>query len=220
MVNSHPWFFSCVLNGALRRDRRKLTFYFVAEKRIDFRELVRELFRSVLVSLSFSQDTSLTLTHSFTGCTKQESGWHRCKARLLMSSEFPRSSVSNCRLISSSTIFYNNPPPRNENKPIGGNTSAKRPLQQASLVRYAIFFSLPQPFLFSPPFYLLFLALCYRPLSCVTRYKAETRQFLASSLHDTDMTAVASNISSPPTFGFASHSSLSRDAFLSSLRAT
>lgn len=27
------------------RDRRKLTFYFVAEKRIDFRELVRELFR-------------------------------------------------------------------------------------------------------------------------------------------------------------------------------
>lgn len=30
------------------RDRRKLTFYFVAEKRIDFRELVRELFRCVL----------------------------------------------------------------------------------------------------------------------------------------------------------------------------
>jgi hypothetical protein len=29
------------------RDRRKLTFYFVAEKRIDFRELVRELFRYV-----------------------------------------------------------------------------------------------------------------------------------------------------------------------------
>jgi cell fate regulator YaaT (PSP1 superfamily) len=27
------------------RDRRKLTFYFVADKRIDFRELVRELFR-------------------------------------------------------------------------------------------------------------------------------------------------------------------------------
>lgn len=27
------------------RDRRKLTFYFIAEKRIDFRELVRELFR-------------------------------------------------------------------------------------------------------------------------------------------------------------------------------
>ena len=29
----------------LCRDRRKLTFYFIAEKRIDFRELVRELFR-------------------------------------------------------------------------------------------------------------------------------------------------------------------------------
>lgn len=28
-----------------RRDRRKLTFYFIAEKRIDFRELVRELFK-------------------------------------------------------------------------------------------------------------------------------------------------------------------------------
>ena len=32
------------------RDRRKLTFYFVAEKRIDFRELVRELFRWVSFS--------------------------------------------------------------------------------------------------------------------------------------------------------------------------
>ncbi len=30
------------------RDRRKLTFYFVADKRIDFRELVRELFRYAL----------------------------------------------------------------------------------------------------------------------------------------------------------------------------
>lgn len=27
------------------RDRRKLTFYFVSDRRIDFRELVRELFR-------------------------------------------------------------------------------------------------------------------------------------------------------------------------------
>jgi cell fate regulator YaaT (PSP1 superfamily) len=27
------------------RDRRKLTFYFIAEKRVDFRELVRELFK-------------------------------------------------------------------------------------------------------------------------------------------------------------------------------
>ena len=32
------------------RDRRKLTFYFVADKRIDFRELVRELFRCVFFS--------------------------------------------------------------------------------------------------------------------------------------------------------------------------
>jgi len=31
------------------RDRKKLTFYFVAEKRIDFRELVRELFRYVVL---------------------------------------------------------------------------------------------------------------------------------------------------------------------------
>jgi PSP1 C-terminal conserved region len=35
--------------GGYIRDRRKLTFYFVAEKRIDFRELVRELFRCVLL---------------------------------------------------------------------------------------------------------------------------------------------------------------------------
>ena len=30
---------------SLSRDRRKLTFYFIAESRIDFRDLVRELFR-------------------------------------------------------------------------------------------------------------------------------------------------------------------------------
>ncbi len=29
------------------RDRHKLTFYYITEKRIDFRELVRELFRYV-----------------------------------------------------------------------------------------------------------------------------------------------------------------------------
>ena len=34
-------------DGVWCRDRRKLTFYFIAEKRIDFRELVRELFRYV-----------------------------------------------------------------------------------------------------------------------------------------------------------------------------
>ena len=51
-----------------RRDRRKLTFYFVAEKRIDFRELVRELFRcvffapSVLPSFAFAVCVSRSLT--------------------------------------------------------------------------------------------------------------------------------------------------------------
>ena len=36
-----------VIDAEYQWDRRKLTFYFIAEKRIDFRELVRELFRSV-----------------------------------------------------------------------------------------------------------------------------------------------------------------------------
>jgi hypothetical protein len=34
-----------VIDAEYQWDRRKLTFYFVADKRIDFRELVRELFR-------------------------------------------------------------------------------------------------------------------------------------------------------------------------------
>lgn len=34
-----------VVDAEYQWDRRKLTFYFIAEKRIDFRELVRELFR-------------------------------------------------------------------------------------------------------------------------------------------------------------------------------
>jgi hypothetical protein len=45
------WGDSFVLSNILTlsvRDRRKLTFYFVADKRIDFRELVRELFRYAL----------------------------------------------------------------------------------------------------------------------------------------------------------------------------
>ena len=58
-----------------RRDRRKLTFYFVADKRIDFRELVRELFRSVTVThrrvLSLSPPTDFT---------KPEYGWLPFKA--------------------------------------------------------------------------------------------------------------------------------------------
>ncbi|KAI6020916.1 hypothetical protein BKA83DRAFT_4292732 [Pisolithus microcarpus] len=32
-------------HSEINRDRRKLTFYFIAEKRIDFPELVQELFR-------------------------------------------------------------------------------------------------------------------------------------------------------------------------------
>ncbi|KAG5636928.1 hypothetical protein H0H81_006361 [Sphagnurus paluster] len=36
-----------VVDAEYQWDRRKLTFYFIAEKRIDFRELVRELFRCV-----------------------------------------------------------------------------------------------------------------------------------------------------------------------------
>ncbi|KAI8646475.1 PSP1 C-terminal conserved region-domain-containing protein [Parasitella parasitica] len=34
-----------VVDAEYQWDRRKLTFYFVAEKRVDFRELVRELFK-------------------------------------------------------------------------------------------------------------------------------------------------------------------------------
>jgi cell fate regulator YaaT (PSP1 superfamily) len=34
------------LTSCIYRDRRKLTFYFEAEYRIDFRELVRELFKT------------------------------------------------------------------------------------------------------------------------------------------------------------------------------
>lgn len=34
-----------VLDAEYQWDRRKLTFYFLANKRIDFRDLVKELFR-------------------------------------------------------------------------------------------------------------------------------------------------------------------------------
>lgn len=66
------------------RDRRKLTFYFIAEKRIDFRELVRELFRCVFFSLCLCLCFCLLVMHAFTrsladdlstGCIKQGSGW-------------------------------------------------------------------------------------------------------------------------------------------------
>ena len=52
------------------RDRRKLTFYFIAEKRIDFRELVRELFRYVSDLPSFWGDHRL----GHTGCSRREFG--------------------------------------------------------------------------------------------------------------------------------------------------
>ena len=58
-----------------RRDRRKLTFYFVADKRIDFRELVRELFRSVTVP--HRRVSSLSPPTDF---TKPEYGWLPFKA--------------------------------------------------------------------------------------------------------------------------------------------
>jgi hypothetical protein len=52
------------------RDRRKLTFYFIADKRIDFRELVRELFRYVLGSAGV-----LTVAYcDYLGCSRRESG--------------------------------------------------------------------------------------------------------------------------------------------------
>ncbi len=55
----HPLSTSKYIDVIDDRDRRKLTFYFVAEKRIDFRELVRELFRSVkFLTFSFILLTS------------------------------------------------------------------------------------------------------------------------------------------------------------------
>lgn len=38
LISSYTYYIEC-------RDRRKLTFYFKANERIDFRELVRELFK-------------------------------------------------------------------------------------------------------------------------------------------------------------------------------
>ncbi len=61
------------------RDRRKLTFYFVAEKRIDFRELVRELFRSVEVSYIFLHPADVL--PPCIELTKQEFGWRLCRVR-------------------------------------------------------------------------------------------------------------------------------------------
>lgn len=59
-----------------RRDRRKLTFYFIAEKRIDFRELVRELFRYGPNLLPRPK----ILTNLITDFIKLESGWRLSRA--------------------------------------------------------------------------------------------------------------------------------------------
>jgi len=65
------------------RDRRKLTFYFVAEKRIDFRELVRELFRCAFSLSSYSG----WLLISHVGCTRLGFGWHPSRVLLAWSSD-------------------------------------------------------------------------------------------------------------------------------------
>jgi hypothetical protein len=75
-------------NSSLFRDRRKLTFYFVADKRIDFRELVRELFRCVLGPCYWITRHSPTCK----GCTKRGSGWHPCRVLLAMNSDHVSSS--------------------------------------------------------------------------------------------------------------------------------
>lgn len=64
------------------RDRRKLTFYFVADKRIDFRELVRELFRCV-----FTLHNSPMTPIAIAGCTKHVFGWPHCRAEAASSSD-------------------------------------------------------------------------------------------------------------------------------------
>lgn len=66
------------------RDRRKLTFYFVADKRIDFRELVRELFRCALGPFFRCCMALLILCQ---GCIKRGSGWPRCRVPLAMNND-------------------------------------------------------------------------------------------------------------------------------------
>ncbi|KAG2001918.1 hypothetical protein CC2G_004901 [Coprinopsis cinerea AmutBmut pab1-1] len=56
-----------VIDAEYQWDRRKLTFYFIAEKRIDFRELVR----------------------SCSGCTRLGYGWPRCRDLQDMTSDRP-----------------------------------------------------------------------------------------------------------------------------------
>ena len=66
MVCTYVFFYLLrhVLNDGSVRDRRKLTFYFIADKRIDFRELVRELFRCVSFFLYHYIEIRLILSRS------------------------------------------------------------------------------------------------------------------------------------------------------------
>ena len=62
------------------RDQRKLTFYFVAEKHIDFRELVRELFRCVF-TCAFGAHLILCV-----GYTRRAFGWPLSRVPVVMNS--------------------------------------------------------------------------------------------------------------------------------------
>lgn len=50
-----------VVDAEYQWDRRKLTFYFIAEKRVDFRELVRELFKLYKTRIWMCAVTSITV---------------------------------------------------------------------------------------------------------------------------------------------------------------
>lgn len=51
VIPTYPPMYVETLKLTGHRDRRKLTFYFKAEKRVDFRELTKENFRIFKVSL-------------------------------------------------------------------------------------------------------------------------------------------------------------------------
>ncbi|KAJ2304996.1 hypothetical protein IWW52_004972 [Coemansia sp. RSA 2704] len=48
----------CVVDAEFQFDRRKLTFYFTADRRVDFRELVRDLFKHFKTRIWMCQQTS------------------------------------------------------------------------------------------------------------------------------------------------------------------
>lgn len=88
------------------RDRRKLTFYFIAEKRIDFRELVRELFRCVMTAMSTCLLTKVV------GYIKLEYGWRRYRKQQRRSSNDCEKGQENMhdyasvRIIDANKIIY------------------------------------------------------------------------------------------------------------------